>query len=221
MSLRECRLIVERLFVAAGTRHGLVPSAREATVAAEVLGLGALRAIHEDDQLIVQKGSPVVRTSLNADNEVVVDADGALSVFVAPAVRDLLLENGPETRIRVVGARHPEWIASLTVTPGLEGVVVAVDGADATASFEVDPAAAQERSAHVHAAIARSERVGLDADADLWFGLYTRSNGALAEDTALSRAHAGYRDVDETGRIVKQMDDDSDLEHALLQSRSV
>ncbi|MEV7607713.1 hypothetical protein AB0N65_19960 [Paenarthrobacter sp. NPDC089322] len=51
----------------------------------------------------------------------------------------------------------------------------------------------------------------------VWLELYQRSNAALLGESAETRRHAGYKDVDETGRIVKQMDDDVDVEFALQQ----
>jgi hypothetical protein len=65
------------------------------------------------------------------------------------------------------------------------------------------------------AVIAPAVRDWLAVSGEVWLGLYLRSNRALVEDSAATRAHAGYRDIDETGRIVKPMDDDVDIENAL------
>jgi hypothetical protein len=217
MSLRECRLIVERLLVAAGAHPGLIPSARDAAVSAEILGLGVLRAIFEDEGLIVP--GPSARTRVeSSDGGIRLHADGLLSLYAAPAVRDLLLEVDPGTEIRVVGVHRPQFLGGIALTPGLESLDIRQDGELTVVRVETDAARAAARVATVRSALRDAQEVGLPADSDLWFGLYVRSNDALAEDTPLSRAHAGYRDVDATGRIVKQMDDDTDLEHA-LQSR--
>jgi hypothetical protein len=132
-----------------------------------------------------------------------------LSLYAAPAVRDLLLEVDPGTEVRVVGVRRPEFLCGIALTPGLEGLELRQDRGQTVVRVETDAADAAARVDEVRSALRHAQQVGLPADPDLWFGLYVRSNDALSEDTALSRAHAGYRDVDATGRIVKQMDDDN------------
>jgi len=214
MSLRECRLIVERLFVAAGAHPGLVPGARDVAVAAEVLGLGLLRAVHDDADLIRPTASPRAEVRETSAGVQLI-ADDVLSIYLAPALRDLLLELPAGATVSVTGVRRPEWLEAIALTPGLESIELTPGDGGAIVRLGTEAAASAPRAERVRAAIDHAQRVGLAADPELWFALYVRSNDALAEDTAQSRAHAGYRDVDEAGRIVKQMDDDTDLEHAL------
>jgi hypothetical protein len=71
-----------------------------------------------------------------------------------------------------------------------------------------------------HERIADARQNGLPVPGTVWLDLYQRSNAALHTESPRTRRHAGHKDVDETGRIVKPMDDDLDIEHALNQAAS-
>ncbi|MEO3941576.1 hypothetical protein V3C41_10910 [Paenarthrobacter nicotinovorans] len=216
MSVRECRLILERLLVASGALPGEVPAARDALLAAEVHGLGLLQLIHAHPLSVP---SEAVRYDETGPG-VVVDGSGRLSALLIPALRDIILERRT-VEISVRNVSSPELLQALDSVPELDSyqVRLSVQGSDGVVVSAL-PATQAEASARCSA---RTQRIrdahskGLPVPGVVWLELYQRSNAALLGESAETRSHAGYKDVDETGRIVKQMDDDVDVEFALQQ----
>ncbi|GAA3285166.1 hypothetical protein [Paenarthrobacter aurescens] len=216
MSVRECRLILERLLVASGALPGEVPAARDALLAAEVHGLGLLQLIHAQPLTLPSK--PVRYDE--AGPIVVVDGSGRLSALLIPALRDIILERGT-VEISVSNVTAPELLQALDTVPELDSRRISVSVQDSnTVVVSAEPAndteAAKRRAARTRR-ITDAHLNGLPVPGVVWLELYQRSNAALLSESAETRSHAGYKDVDETGRIVKQMDDDVDVEFALQQ----
>ncbi len=216
MSVRECRLILERLLVASGALPGEVPAARDALLAAEVHGLGLLQLIHANP---LSLPSEPVRYD-ETGHAVVVDGSGSLSALLIPALRDIILERGT-VQISVRHVTAPELLQALDSVPELDSSQVhfSVQGSDAvliSASPAPEAEAATRRAARTQR-ITEAHVNGLPVPGVVWLELYQRSNAALLGESAETRSHAGYKDVDEDGRIVKQMDDDVDVEFALQQ----
>ncbi|MFW0774774.1 hypothetical protein ACLRGI_16570 [Paenarthrobacter nitroguajacolicus] len=216
MSVRECRLILERLLVASGALPGEVPAARDALLAAEVHGLGLLQMIHTHPLSLPSESVRFDETGPT----VVVDGAGRLSALLIPALRDIVLERRT-VEMRIGNVTAPELLQALNSVPELDSSRISVTvTAGSEAIVRSSPADVSETAARL---AARSQRVtdahlnGLPVPGVVWLELYQRSNAALLGESAETRSHAGYKDVDETGRIVKQMDDDVDVEFALQQ----
>ncbi|GAA3692441.1 hypothetical protein GCM10023081_32430 [Arthrobacter ginkgonis] len=216
MSVRECRLITERLLVAAGTLPGEVPAVRDAALLAEMLGLGVMAHLYGHG-LHAPASAPGVRID---GATATVEAGGALSLYLVPALRDLIIVHPGLKRIQVNATERGGFLAVLDALPELAARTVAIapaDGAplDGNAAqsvvLEIAAAAAPKGQEHV----LRAHRDGLPVPGAVWLELYLRSNAALLEESALTRRHAGHQDVDSSGRIVRPMDDDVDIEHAL------
>ncbi|MBT2548930.1 hypothetical protein [Arthrobacter sp. ISL-65] len=216
MSVRECRLILERLLVASGALPGEVPAARDALLAAEVHGLGLLQLIHKHP--LTLPSQPVRYDETGP--AVVVDGSGRLSALLIPALRDIILERGT-VDISVLNVTSPELLQALDSVPELDPSRIQVTvQSPGTVTVRAAPANDAETASRL---AARSQRItdahlnGLPVPGVVWLELYQRSNAALLGESAETRSHAGYQDLDETGRIVKQMDDDVDVEFALQQ----
>ncbi|MGO4145108.1 hypothetical protein AB4Y77_08495 [Paenarthrobacter sp. YAF11_1] len=216
MSVRECRLILERLLVASGSLPGEVPAARDALLAAEVHGLGLLHLIHAHPLSL--PGEPVHYDETGP--AVVVDGAGRLSALLIPALRDIILER-VTVDISVRNISAPELLQALDSVPELDSsrisVSVAADSGAVVSALPADDVEAAARRAARTQRITDAHLNGLPVPGVVWLELYQRSNAALLGESAETRSHAGYKDVDETGRIVKQMDDDVDVEFALQQ----
>ncbi|MGF6834300.1 hypothetical protein QF015_002482 [Paenarthrobacter sp. TE4293] len=216
MSVRECRLILERLLVASGATAGEVPAARDALLAAEVHGLGLLQMIHKHPLSLPTEPVGYDETG----PIVVVDGAGRLSALLIPALRDIILERRT-VDITVANVSAPELLQALDSVPELDSsqvrVSVQAPGAVTVSASPADEATVAARLAARTRRIADAQVNGLPVPGVVWLELYQRSNAALLGESAETRSHAGYNDVDETGRIVKQMDDDVDVEFALQQ----
>lgn len=220
MSVRECRLILERLLVAAGLAPGEVPAAGDALLAAEIHGLRLLEYLHTEPLTI-----PTQAVSYNESTSTVsVDGAGRLAALLLPALRDIILEHGT-VQIPVRNVTAPQLLQAIESVPELDSSKIRIDlSAPESVVVEASPAdaaqAAQQQASRQQR-ITNAHRNGLPVPGIVWLDLYQRSNAALHTESAQTRRHAGHKDVDETGRIVKQMDDDVDIEFALQQQATV
>jgi hypothetical protein len=214
MSVRECRLILERLLIAAGLGSGEVPAARDALLAAEIHGLGLLEYIHSRPLTIPNQPVRYQET----DSTVFVDGAGHLAALLLPALRDIILERG-DVQIVVSNTEAPHLFQALESVPELDGSSISVDvHSNGSATLTASPSVSAQRQIARGECITNAHRNGLPVPGIVWLDLYQRSNAALHSESARTRHHAGHKDVDETGRIVKQMDDDLDVEFALKQA---
>lgn len=216
MSVRECRLILERLLVAAGLAPGEVPAARDALLAAEIHGLGLLEYIHAQPLTIPPQPVSFDETGTTVS----VDGAGRLSALLLPALRDLILERGT-VKILVRNVTAPRLLQALESVPELDSTHIRVNvTSPESATLEAAPGDAAQQQAAREQRITNARLNGLTVPGTVWLDLYQRSNAALHTESARTRRHAGHKDVDETGRIVKPMDDDVDIEYALQQAAS-
>jgi hypothetical protein len=216
MSVRECRLILERLIIAAGLAPGEVPAARDALLAAEIHGLGLLECLHTRPLTIPDQPVRYEET----DATVFVDGAGHLAALLLPALRDIILERG-NVQIVVRNTEAPHLLQALESVPELDSTCITVDvtsNGSATLTASASPSDSAQRQTAREERIANANLNGLPVPGVVWLDLYQRSNAALHTESAHTRHHAGHKDVDETGRIVKQMDDDMDVEFALKQA---
>jgi hypothetical protein len=213
MSVRECRLILERLLVAAAVPAGAVLALREALLDAELGGLRLLELLHREPSLLDAAAVKPLRSE-GSNGELHIDAGGQFSLFAAPAILDLIAEHCAVEgvcRLRVTGLEQPALLDSLAVSGRRRGFeVTARIDSETTAVLHAQPTGVQD-DRELESAL----RDGITVDGEVWLDLYLRSNHALVPDSRATRAHAGHLDVDEHGRIVKPMDDDVDVEHAL------
>ena len=215
MSVRECRLILERLLVAAGARPGEVPAARDALLTTEIHGQNVLQLIHQHPLAIPEQ--PVNYDE--AQPTVLANGFGRLSALLIPALRDIILERGT-VEISICNVQTPQLLHALNAVPELDASSIIVTACEDSARVKATPADQTETASRQSARIERLKAAhlnGLPVPGAVWLDLYQRSNGALLSESPQTRRHAGYKDVDETGRIVKQMDDDVDVEFALQQ----
>src|SRR3954464_5053079 len=129
MSVRECRLILERLLVAAGLPAGAVLSVRDVLLDAELRGLGLLALLHREPELLEGATIEPLRP-VGANGELRLDAGGQFSLFVAPAILDLLIEHSAAEgvcRLRVVGVDRPALLDALVISGRAAGLAVDVD----------------------------------------------------------------------------------------------
>ncbi|MFC4117680.1 hypothetical protein [Nonomuraea zeae] len=199
VSLRETRVLVERILLLLGVPKGAVPAVRDLLVEAEALGLGALAFLdsraHPDSWRAAELASnDASNDASNAGGRAVIEAHGMPAPYVAPALLDLgvaLLREHGRARIEVRGLSAPQLLPVLPHAAAAYGARVEVSfgaGAPVLAVEDaVGDAVADGSSGH----LARAVHEGMRVDAGLWWRLYHRSNDALTEDTPVSRRHAG------------------------------
>ncbi|PWV80430.1 hypothetical protein SAMN05421630_109307 [Prauserella marina] len=195
VSLRETRLVTERIVMLLGVPKGAWPAVREAVVAAEALGLEGLAFL--DGRA---PGGWVTPEITGEDGPLItVAAPGAPAPFALPALLDLavatLAEHGTAV-VTVTGLTDTALLRAAGPLGARLGAHVRVSGTEGAPVLETS-GSTTAIPAGSRAAMAGGEHLleaalhGLAVPAALWWRLYHRSNEALTEDTPLSRNHAG------------------------------
>ncbi|WP_405665555.1 hypothetical protein OG379_26765 [Streptomyces sp. NBC_01166] len=239
LSLRELRLITERLLQAQGLALGAVPAVRDLVLHAQAAGLPALQFLSEGLSAADRTGSGRVEIAAEAPGALVVDCLGQSALVVAPALLDLL-QAEPGKRV-TLWAGHIER-AGLTAVlehQGTDrGVVITMtpipsDAAPAAGLPPLPEALAgdgvllvMERRAPElpddsellrllplvgSLPAARAVHAGVETPAALWWSLFEDSAHALSTESVTSLKHAGATAVDENGVIEPDLTDDVDF----------
>ncbi|MBS7705334.1 hypothetical protein KIO73_18745 [Chelatococcus asaccharovorans] len=210
-SLRESRMVLERLMQVVRIDEGLVPSLRDCALYSAALGLGGFPAVSAHLELL--RGAAPERVKLVADSPLTVDGGGQHAWVVAELVVDLLVAEARTSaaggremaEARVLNVVEPEELGVAAAIARRHGFAVELSRGerDAGARLVLRPA-----SADAPDPLQRIRLEGLPVAQDLWWQLFHRANEALAVDTIQSRRHAGPIRVEEDGRVVGRQDDD-------------
>lgn len=239
LSLRELRLITERLLQAQGLALGAVAAVRDLVLHAQAAGLPALQFLADGLGEADREGSGRVEIAAEAPGTLAVDCLGQSALVVAPALLDLL-QAVPGERV-TMWAGHIEHaaLASVLEHQGTDrGVVITVTrtAADAAPAAGLPPLPralagegvllVMERRAPElpddaellrllpltgSLPAARAVRTGVETPAALWWSLFEDSAHALSPESVTSLKHAGATAVDENGVIEPDLTDDVDF----------
>jgi hypothetical protein len=211
ISLREARLVAERILLLSPVLPGLVPGVRDAVLYSEALGLGGFRALLDGYAGLARCPPPGVH---ERDGALHVDCHGAHAWTVAPGLADLAVEQcfsgGGEFVVTAVAAA--EELAIVTGLAARYGVQVSVT-TEGPVVIRAASASEQPAASRMDALMWRMVRVGFPVLGTLWWQLYHLSNAALSPDNVVSRRHAGHLVVRADGSIIgrRDVDDDTDL----------
>ncbi|MEV1025854.1 hypothetical protein [Streptomyces sp. NPDC050264] len=239
LSLRELRLITERLLQAQGLALGAVHAVRDLVLHAQAAGLPALQFLSDGLSEADRDGSGRVEIAAEAPGALVVDCLGQSALVVAPALLDLL-QSEPGERVTLWAGRI-EYAALATVLEhqGTDrGVVLTVTRAAADAApaaglpplpealagdgvllvmerrapeLPEDPELLRLLPLIGSLPAARAVRTGVETPAALWWSLFEDSARALSTESVTSLQHAGATAVDENGVIEPDLTDDEDF----------
>lgn len=206
LTLREIRLIIERLVQAAGVAPGLLFAARDAAVVSAVLPVAGFAGLSTEIAALAASSAQPAKLSEGEDGVPHVDVAGQHPWLVAEALLDLAVE-----RFRLTG--HGEVLARGAVSPREFGVITGLaekHGLAATSTEAADGILLQirPRPAQASTLLDRVRHQGFTVEAGLWWPLYHASHAALAPDSFESRRHAGTIRVEADGRIVGRNDED-------------
>jgi hypothetical protein len=215
VSLREIRMVFERLVQVVCVPEGMVASVRDCGLYSAALGLGGFEGL--ESNLARIDGADLSRMILKED--AVLDAGGLHAWLVAEFAVDLAVASvrtggAGRVQIRSVQALHELGVAAGFAAR--HGFAAEVDGrAGAQATLSLRAATTSEA-----ALLDRIRREGLPVAADLWWRLYHASAAALAPDTVSSRRHAGPIIVTDDGKVIGRQDDD-ETDFSLLTSGAI
>jgi hypothetical protein len=205
LSLRECRLILERLVQAAGTPPGLLPSVRDAALYSALLPGAGFAAIPA--QLDLLRSSRPGPLRLVAEQPILtVDCGHQHAWLVADGLLDLAVDQfrrtgeGDVRAVRLMAPEEMRIVAGQAERYDLEAAAVPNQGG---MLIRVSP--------RPTARLSLLDKIRLDGvrvSPEVWWPLYEASHAALAPDSFESRRHAGTVRVEADGRIVGRPDED-------------
>jgi hypothetical protein len=205
LTLREIRLILERLVQAAGTPAGLLPSVRDCAVYSVVMPGPGLAGIARQIELLRASRFAPLRMAGELP-EPTIDCAGQHAWPVAENLLDLAVEQFRLTghgRVIAVNVAEP---CELRVVAGLAerfDLSAGVETASQTIVLEVAARPVSRRGI-----LDTVRHQGIAVAASSWWPLYQASHDALMPDSYASRRHAGTIRVEADGRIVGRNDED-------------
>lgn len=204
ISLREARLILERLVQAGGCPPGLLIAAREAALAAALSAPDGFERL-EDWLAEFRRSAPAAIAPPPRGAGAVIACGGQHAFYCAQAVLDLAVDadRRGEGVVVAVDIGAPSAFAGTrvlaeahrmiaTLTPEAGGVRIDLSPAPADAPTRLD----------------LMRRDGAPVPAATWWRLYEASKDALAPDSFESRRHAGTVRVEADGTLVGRNDED-------------
>ncbi|WP_321814143.1 MULTISPECIES: hypothetical protein [unclassified Paraburkholderia] len=206
VSLRESRMVLERLMQVTRVDEGLVPALRDCALYST--------ALCEDGFIHLTKHLGQLSNNQAAGVSIDVTDEGATRVRcagqhawpVALTLVDLAVDAvraGREARFVVEDASEADELRvamALAQPYGLEATLEVKDNARHV-TFRA-------ASTPAESTLARIVRKGLSVERAYWWALFHRANDALAPDSYESRRHAGPIIVDEQGRVIGRTDED-------------
>jgi hypothetical protein len=225
VSVREGRLVIDRILLTLGIPSGYIAAMREGILLSEALGYGGFARLFREYAVLAEPFLQRMRIEEHGNNCLHIDGGGAHAWVVVPTVADLatdLARRFGQARITITGVRAPTElcvISSLAGRAGTKADVTPTDkgsGREATRLLTTNapvPRSLEQRDPVLHEAMC----YGLAAEEDLWRSLYQLSNCALAEDSVVSRRHAGPVILLDDGTIVGRLPNDDDFDPKMLQ----
>jgi hypothetical protein len=202
VSLREMRMVFERLLQVTRIESGLVPALRDCALYSAALGLGGFASLAQTLEAI-SKADP---RALSLDG-LTIDCGGQHAWLAADAALDVATENLRTGGAGIVTVRNAADLGELRVVEALAqrfGLKAIVTIGATAATIAVSPATDPSEIATLDAI----RRNGVRVEAALWWTLYHRSADALAPDSYLSRRHAGPIIVEADGKVIGRQDED-------------
>lgn len=205
VSLRECRLVFERLMQVIRMEPGMVPALRDCALYSAALGLGGFGELQRHLKLL--ESSAAQALSLTHEGAVKrLDCSGEHAWRVADTALDVLADDfkrDGQAHLLVINVLEPRELQVIEALAERYGLHIRLEphaeGLSLTASNRVPPTTAW---------LDRLRMEGLTVDAVLWWQLFHHANEALAPDSFESRRHAGSIMVDAEGRLVGRPDED-------------
>ena len=198
VSLRECRMVLERLILIERLDGGLVPALRDCALYS-AMHHGGFDHVRDHIERL-KAGIDAQMTLDEADGDIAVDCGGRHAWTVADTLLDLAVDRYRRGLPSAVRVRNVGDAAELAVIPYLAEryrLAARVDGDSLAVTGGAAPTALDQIRRH-----------GLPVERTAWWRLFRRANDALAPESLASRRHAGPIMVDAEGRVIGRADED-------------
>lgn len=137
ISVRESKLVVERLLLLTGLDRRMVPKVRDFIVASELVGSGALQFFKDEMLEIEDLETPRLQVVSDSPERVVIDCGGQFAPVIGPVVLNLMSARASRDgalAIQLQNVRHPRLLNGLVPLANRRGLVSFV-----VAGGSVDP----------------------------------------------------------------------------------
>jgi hypothetical protein len=197
-SLREIRMVIERLAQWKGVEPGMIFSVTDCGLYSAALGLSGFFGLEAQlEKIAACAGArPDVQ---DHDGLILVDANGAHAWLIAEAALDLAIASyrrGQGGRVMVVNVTERAELAVVSAIAQKHELSATARMDDGDAVHITVTVSADRRSV-----LDQVRRAGVEVRRDLWFHLFKLSSNALAEDTVISRTHTGTFVIYPDGRV--------------------
>lgn len=227
VSVREARLVIERLLLTTDLPKGYIRAVRECVLVSQAAGLRGFAGLSD----LAMLATPFVDVlKVVSEGEMIsFDAGGVHAWVAMPTILDLAIaasRRGGIHKFAVLNVRAAGELACMThlaqrhgaafdvqfpsVESGSEVVILSIYNTAKPRTFEAQYPLLADALLH-----------GFTSSRDLWRSLYERSSGALAPDSIQSRRHAGPVIVLDDGTIVGRPPVDDDFDPAMLLSVNI
>lgn len=213
LSVREARMIVERILLTTGLPAGLVPAVGNAILYSQAAGLSGLAGFQQAIDTLKAARHDAVQL-VDRDR---LDGGGQHAWLLADDLLDLALAQYRMHGAGAVTVSHVAEAAELRVVTALAERHRAQASVELNGSDGAVIRITADRLPGPDAVMDAALRDGLAVPHALWRTLYDRSADALTPDSIESRRHAGPVMVDAEGRVHGRDDDDTDFELLLGQ----
>lgn len=205
-TLRESRMVLERLVQWKGVEPGMIFSVMDCGVYSAALGLSGYEDLERQIGFLASPPSAPISIT-EAGGEIRLDAGGRHAWLVAEPALDLAID---EYRRRGAGAVTIANVAEATELGVVSAIAekhelsaAATAGPDGSVRIEVGP-----RDPSRQTVLDRVRRQGIPVRRELWFHLFHLSSNALAEDTVISRTHTGAFIIKPDGTVIGEHDEE-------------
>ncbi len=198
VSLRECRMVLERMILIERLDGGLVPALRDCALYSAMYHGGFDHIRGQIERL--KTGLAAAPTLGETPDGLTVDCGGRHAWTVADTLLDLAVDQyrqGLPSTVKFCNVAQADQLAVIPYLAERYRVAVTVDTDSLTVTGDLVPKALDHIRRH-----------GLPVERAAWWRLFHRANEALAPDSLESRRHAGPIMVDAEGRIIGRADED-------------
>lgn len=215
ISVRECRMFVERILLTCRLPSGYVHGVREAVFLSEGLGLGGLRHLLECHATLRMDGFEHLRVREKADGDLHVDGAGLHAWILLPTVVDLAVDGARRlgrAGVTVTGVASPAELGVASALARRQAAVIEARDGRLEARNAPHPRTAEQWDPILHRAL----RNGYAVEETLWREVHRLANTALAPDSVQSRRHAGPVILRDDGTLQGRVPQDDDFDMNML-----
>lgn len=225
VSVRESRLVAERLLLTLGIPSGYVGAVRECILHSQALGLGGFAHLNANLDALRAPGLEAIRIAETTTSTVSADCRGVHAWMALPTLFDLAVSfarRAGRSELEIRGAVSPSEFGVARALAHRYGAVATLDtAANDMVRIKVMNATSPNRLEQWDPFLVEALHQGYDVDATLWRKLYALSKEALAPDSALSRRHAGPVVLLDDGSILGRQPEDDDFDPEMLKNVGV